>query len=360
MTARKKTRFAGVYERQSATRKFQGKADVAYDYSLRIGGKLSWKCAGWRSEGMTPQEASLQRAEAQRKSRGVINANLTLNEAWEIYLRDWLSQKHSAHTDTCTYKKHIATYFGEVSLAQITPAQVNAMLNGLDEIAPQTKKHIIGLIRRIYRRMIAWAMYAGAIPTDGVQLPRVDNARMRFLTPKEASMLLHELDCRSPQFADICRVSLFSGLRLGEIFRLQVQHINIDARIINVMDAKAGSRVASMPDALATLLIKYTKGRASDEYVFTKGEGGRMHTINQTFVRVVRDLGFNDGISDARYRVVFHTLRHTFASWLVQRGVPLYTVGDLMGHSVLEMTKRYAKLAPDNRKNAVCMLDGIL
>jgi hypothetical protein len=65
-------------------------------------------------------------------------------------------------------------------------------------------------------------------------------------------------------------------------------------------------------------------------------------------------------ISDARQRVVFHSLRHTFASWLVQKGTPLYTVAELMGHTTLTMTRRYAHLSPDSMRKAAMSLEGNL
>ncbi|MDR1489185.1 MAG: tyrosine-type recombinase/integrase [Desulfovibrio sp.] len=52
----------------------------------------------------------------------------------------------------------------------------------------------------------------------------------------------------------------------------------------------------------------------------------------------------NEGVTDARQKVVFHTLRHTFASWQVMRGVPLYDVAKLMGRNTIVMTQRYATL----------------
>jgi integrase len=62
------------------------------------------------------------------------------------------------------------------------------------------------------------------------------------------------------------------------------------------------------------------------------------------------------GILDAS----FHTLRHTAASWLVQQGVDLYAVGQILGHKTPRMTQRYAHLSPDYMAGAVGKLDGIM
>ena len=59
-------------------------------------------------------------------------------------------------------------------------------------------------------------------------------------------------------------------------------------------------------------------------------------------------------------RETFHTLRHTFASWLVQRGLTLLEVKDTLGHQTITMSARYAHLAPDHLRAAVAVLDGVL
>jgi len=58
-------------------------------------------------------------------------------------------------------------------------------------------------------------------------------------------------------------------------------------------------------------------------------------------------------VQDPRMKVCFHTLRHTFGSWLVMAGVPIYTVKELMGHKTLAMTERYAHLAAEAQRQAV-------
>jgi site-specific recombinase XerD len=70
------------------------------------------------------------------------------------------------------------------------------------------------------------------------------------------------------------------------------------------------------------------------------------------FAEVVADLDLNNGITDRRQRVYFHTCRHTFASWHVSAGTDLYTVKELMGHSVIAMTERYSHLGKNTLLNA--------
>jgi site-specific recombinase XerD len=69
---------------------------------------------------------------------------------------------------------------------------------------------------------------------------------------------------------------------------------------------------------------------------------------------------FNKGVDDPRQRVFFHTLRHTYASWMVMEGVDLYTLKELLGHKDLTMTQRYAHLAPDTLRGAVNVLEQAL
>ena len=94
-----------------------------------------------------------------------------------------------------------------------------------------------------------------------------------------------------------------------------------------------------------------------DSLVFADRNGQEIGKVSNAFDRAVRELGLNNGITDPLNKFTFHCLRHTFASWLVQNGVDLYTVKELLGHSTLTMTERYSHLAKDTLKNAIKKLE---
>ena len=88
-------------------------------------------------------------------------------------------------------------------------------------------------------------------------------------------------------------------------------------------------------------------------FIFTDEDGARIKEVSNSFERVIDRLGFNDGVTDTRQKVVFHSMRHSFASLLAIQGTPLYTIAKLMGHKSISMSERYAHLSPDHKKEAV-------
>ena len=113
-----------------------------------------------------------------------------------------------------------------------------------------------------------------------------------------------------------------------------------------------------MTKAVKELFEKKTSGD-NNELVFPARGGGKITEISNAFDRSLDALGLNEGVTDRRMKVVFHTLRHTYASWLVQSGENLYTVKELMGHSTLAITERYSHLAKGTLQDAVKKIDQI-
>ncbi|MCZ7598461.1 MAG: site-specific integrase [Gammaproteobacteria bacterium] len=88
----------------------------------------------------------------------------------------------------------------------------------------------------------------------------------------------------------------------------------------------------------------------SSPWVFCDKQGNRIQSVKRSFATACRRAGITD------FRV--HDLRHTCVAWLVTAGIPLAEVRDLLGHSTVKMTERYAHLAPENVRAAVARLTG--
>jgi len=148
-------------------------------------------------------------------------------------------------------------------------------------------------------------------------------------------------------------------MRAGEIFRLVGEDIDIANGCISVRDTtNTMSRVDYLTDDVRKVFEDINP--CVGEIVFPARHGGFRTSVPDTFERAVEELGLNDGFTDIRDRIVFHSLRQTFASWLVSEGVPLKTVQELLGYSTVKMTERYAKLAPDKKEEATRLLNCLL
>jgi integrase len=229
-------------------------------------------------------------------------------------------------------------------------------------LSPRTLEYALATFSQVWNLAHEYGLISGENPIRKIKKIKQDNKRVRFLTEDEAARLLAALKKRSPEVHDLALLSLLTGMRPKEGLTLTWADVDLPTGAIFVKDTKnSKNRHLNMTsEVLAMFKSRYQEqpGRA---LVFPTAQGEEKHWgISGTFNRAVADLGLNDGLSDRRQKVVFYTLRHTFASWLVQKGVPLYNVSQLMGHSDLQMTKRYAHLAPDNQKAAIMALEGIM
>ena len=134
-------------------------------------------------------------------------------------------------------------------------------------------------------------------------------------------------------------------MRRGEILSLKWDDIDFEHRIIHLLNTKSRKkREVPMNQGVFRALNAVTR-HSKSEYVFCKKDGSVIGDIKKSFSTALK----KSGIKDFR----FHDLRHTAASQLVMAGIDLNTVRELLGHSSLAMTMRYAHLSPDHKKQAV-------
>lgn len=229
---------------------------------------------------------------------------------------------------------------------------------------------------RHLRTFFNWAVELQLLPSsplDEVSAPKTGRRVPEYLTPEQLERLLICIDTdvemkrrdnqvRGSQVVwlkDLILLAVNTGMRIGELCALRWRDVDLDDGFIvvrNYTDAdgeafqtKSGAEravpiVPQVQEVLKT--IKASRGRGG--YVLRGAEGGQVNKqyASKRFKHYVREAKLPE-------RIRFHSLRHTCASWLVQRGVSLAMVQAILGHSDIQITQKYAHLAPDELKEAM-------
>ena len=389
------TKFSGIRYREHPDRKLKnGTFDRYYFIRYKVNGVLKEEGVGWSSEGWNPEKAYKIRSElrtAQRTKNGpqTLTEMRQLSEAIEHekfveenaekmaamtmadffenhYMPRAKKEKRSWLTDEQRINKLINPAIGRLPMASIKKADIQEFVDDLAEsgAAPSTVKQYMAIIRRAYNMAMDimvddHPLFAGTNPTKGVKLPGVKNARDRFLTGEEAEKLISAAaKLKHSDLHDAIVLSLNTGLRLGELRRLTWMDVDFSSNMLNVRDEaqrKPGGKVP-MNEAAKNVLLSRADSPKPTDLVFPPLYGQALReNLSHEFKRLADRLGFNDGLeaSDRQRRIVFHSLRHTFASWLAMAGVDIYRIKSLMRHKTLDMTMRYAHLIPDATHEAV-------
>ena len=201
-------------------------------------------------------------------------------------------------------------------------------------------------IRRLLNKAVEWDLLERN-PASRFKLLPEPRGRTRFLSLEEAKKLL---ESASRHLRPIIICALETGMRRNEILTLRWRDVDMANRSIYLERTKNGySRQVPISSRLLTTLATLPR-RLGNDYVFTGepkvGKIGRpFHDVRTSFANACRKAGIED------FR--FHDLRHTAASHMAMAGVPLRTIGEILGHRSSEMTERYAHLTPDHMHKAI-------
>jgi len=380
------TRFTGVRYREHPTRKHGVQKDKYFAIRYQKDGRRCEEGLGWASEGWTAQKSALKLAELKqaavtgegpkrlREKREIEERRREEEKAtreqehldaitFSQYFHDtYMSYARANKTaNSCTteeglFRKWLAPVVGDKPLSKIAPIDLERIKKKMFDSgkSPRTIKYALATVRVVFNHASRMGFFSGKNPITGVKIPREENKRMRYLNFDEAHTLLPRLQERSLKTHDIALLSLHCGLRASEIFRLCWGDVNFERRQLLIRDTKAGpSRAAFMTDEVFEMLRARHLSQLPNEHVFLDRNGRQILRVSKVFSRTVEELGFNTGVSDRRMRVCFHSLRHTFASWLVENGTDLYVVKELLGHYSIDMTQRYSHLGKETLRRAV-------
>lgn len=215
------------------------------------------------------------------------------------------------------------------------------------------------VIRReqIYFQSICkWAIKRNYLKENllqGIKKPKLTEKQPLFFSEAEFQILLNATTDKD--LKDLFIIAVSTGLRQMELLTLTWNQISFKDKIVlldNQQHTTKSGKVASVPLNLKCLQVLTERElNKKSEYVFTyEGEPIKQQFISHKFKKILRAARLNDSFS-------FHTLRHTFASWLVQRNVPIQQVQQLLRHADLKTSLIYAHLRNDNLSTSVNLLN---
>ena len=253
---------------------------------------------------------------------------------------------------------HLLDYLGNVFLDEIELRKIEMFFISLMKKAPKGSYNYLRYLRACFNKGIEWN-YINSNPFDKIRLPKRQKSEPIYLNRNELEKLLSKIT--NKRLKDLILFVFLTGLRAGEVVTLTWNFVDLSERKIQIGsdNFKTKSRkVRFIPlsnEAIEILLINRPKVFKIDErqnFVFTMKNRFPFSTdyISKQFKKAVREAGLNEGLH-------FHSLRHSFASTLARKGVSLYKIQKLLGHSNFSTVQIYASLDLDSLREAVSVLD---
>lgn len=228
-----------------------------------------------------------------------------------------------------------------------------------EKLSPATLERRLQVLSSFF----TWAVrrrYLQANPFAEWEIPRSPKPLPKALKPEEDQRLIgYLLEPKATRYQQMVTVGIllgrFAGLRVGECWRLLWEDTNPQNRVLAIRDSKGGaSRAVPIPlDGLAVPLTTWweAEGRPSRGPVLTGRFRRPLH--EDALPEAIKKVYATVGIVGA----TFHTLRSTFATRLLERGVPVTVIQRLLGHKNLETTMRYLAVWDEGKREAVELLD---
>mgnify|MGYP002629952717 CR=1 FL=1 len=354
----KSKKYLGVYLNKLAD------GDTSYSITYKNDdNKKVWFTVGKKSSGITETYAYNKRNEfinkiklgeeptavTNKKKKDIITLDSVAVDSYK------LKEMHNRNNQKSQrkYEMHVTPSLGKRDIKSITSSDIEKLQAlKLKDYSPKMVNTIIGELSTVFNYAIDKELIT-VNPTKKVKSLKLDNTRERYLSKDEISFLLEHTK-EDEQLHIFTLLALTTGARVGAITRLTSRDINFDTKIINILDEKNNERYTAFlcSDELETLLKNRTINLKINSLIL-----GESHTniYNQVSYKLsnLLDKLFNVGITDTKHRVVVHSLRHTFASHLAINGTPIFTIQKLLNHKDINMTLRYAKLAPDSGRDSV-------
>jgi len=262
----------------------------------------------------------------------------TVEHAVRVYLKRPSKPGPADHSNATMLAKSL----GEKNFSRLKLDEVMEWAEGNGRLAPNSVARRLGT----FSAMQSHAKNVGLDTPDlEIVKPVYDDRRDRWLNEEERD---HLLDCCSLRIHPMMIVLFYTGVRIGELFRMKWQDVvGEDVYVTSFKGRKKRKMIRKIP--LLPCVIE-AMGKRKTGLVFPTYTGTQWNRNNfyKHFDQAVEDAGLEDFKA--------HDCRHTFASLLIQKGASLKAVAELIGHTSVQMTTRYAHLAPTQLKSTTELL----
>ena len=270
--------------------------------------------------------------------------------------------------------KPILEHFGNPDVTQLKEADIEHYVAFRSAtVADGTIRREVKALSAAFNHAIKKHHWRVENPCVKADLPKEPKGRVRWLTHEQAKTLVQvasnpvdqkgsslSSQYKSPVLGDFIELALNTGCRKSELLNLKWIHVDLSTRLLHLEQTKSGEwQTVPINEDARQVLVRRMRLRDAvcpeSPWVFfhltsafNAEVGDRVKSVRKAFSTACKRAGIVD--------FHIHDLRHTFASWLVMNGVALFEVSKLLRHSSIQMTERYAHLAPDHLHHAVSNL----
>ena len=251
--------------------------------------------------------------------------------------------------------EHSMKYFGKDKIiTDVTVKEAEKFKLVIMQSAAKGYKVYLRNLKAAFNKAVDWEMISSN-PFAKIKITRVQQVAPIFICREELDTILEHTS--SPIIRELFLFGFYTGCRLGEIVNIKWKHIDLNKKHITVGDddlITKNKRTRTIPicNILYSELKQLRSTDDGDHYVFCKSNGFTFNRdyVSRAFKKVVRKAELSE-------KIHFHTLRHSFASNLALKGVPLIVIKELLGHSSIVTTQIYSHADLDSLKKAVSKFD---
>ena len=257
-----------------------------------------------------------------------------------------LELKRYSKQTISSYKGHLYmlnSHFNNKSFKSITDKEMFEFVYHIvseKEISASYQRQIVGSLKLFYKEI-----YKRAIPFEYLKVSRRENKLPTVLSKDEVRRIIENTN--NLKHRAILSLIYSSGLRIGELLALKKMDIDSERMLIHVRFAKGKKdRYTILSTNVLQTLREYYKQYKPKEFLFEGRNGGRYspESTSQFFKRAAKKAKINKSVT-------LHTLRHSFATHLLEQGVGIVHIKKLLGHNNISTTLIYTHIAKDSLQN---------